>query len=203
MPVLVASIRRFAGDQHGNLAVIFALACLPLLSAIGCAVDYSRAVQVKSKLQAAADAASLGSIARSSAALAMAASMKYDGPIRVGAAEALNFFAANVTGVAGFSLQSLTPDVRKTGQVVTSTITFSATVPTYFLGIMGKKALTVTGYSMAQVNVPIVFRRVGGKLVYESSPRLIEPGSNGAANSTPPSSETSQLTTTAKVRRSP
>jgi len=203
MPAHFDSIRRFAADQRGNLAVIFALACLPLLSAIGCAVDYSRAVQVKGKLQAAADAASLGSIARSSAALATAASMNHDGPIPLGAAEALNFFAANVAGVTGFSLQSLTPDVRKTGQVVTSTLTFSATVPTYFLGIMGKNTLSVTGRSMAQVNVPIVFRRVGGKLVYESSPRLIEPGANGVASGSSSSSQNSQLSTTARVRRNP
>jgi Flp pilus assembly protein TadG len=203
MPALVASIRRFAADQRGNLAVIFALACLPLLSAVGCAVDYSRAVQVKGKLQAAADAASLGSIARSSKALAIAARMNYDGPIWVGAADAQSFFAANVAGVPGFSLESLTPDVRKTGQVVTSTVTFSATIPTYFLGIMGMKNLTVTGHSVAQVNVPIVFQRVAGRVVYDSSPRLIEPGPNGAANSGSSSAQTSQLSTTARVRRNP
>ena len=34
------SIGRFRRDQRGNIAVIFAIACVPLISAIGCAIDY-------------------------------------------------------------------------------------------------------------------------------------------------------------------
>jgi len=35
--------RRFARDQRGNIAVIFALCCVPLITMVGCAVDYARA----------------------------------------------------------------------------------------------------------------------------------------------------------------
>jgi Flp pilus assembly protein TadG len=53
-----AQLKRFRRDRRGNIAVIFAIACVPLISAVGCAVDYCRATQLHSKLQAAIDAAS-------------------------------------------------------------------------------------------------------------------------------------------------
>ena len=43
-------IGRFRRDQRGNIAVLFAIAVLPVISAVGCAVEYSRATQIKSKL---------------------------------------------------------------------------------------------------------------------------------------------------------
>jgi Flp pilus assembly protein TadG len=63
MRIMFRLIKDFRRDQRGNIAVLFAIACIPLVSAIGCAIDYSRATQLSIKLQAAADAASVGSIA--------------------------------------------------------------------------------------------------------------------------------------------
>ena len=68
-------IGRFRRDQRGNIAVIFAIACVPLISAIGCAVDYSMATRMKAKLQSAADAASVASISQKSAGCLAAAAM--------------------------------------------------------------------------------------------------------------------------------
>ena len=70
-----ALLNRFRRDTSGNIAVIFAIASLPIMSAVGCAVDYSRATQLRSKLQAAIDAASVGSVARSSPGFIAAGSM--------------------------------------------------------------------------------------------------------------------------------
>ena len=111
MSAAFATIRRFALDRRGNLTVVFALACLPLMSAVGCAVDYARATQVKAKLQAAADAATLGAIARNAMAPRIAAVMNNDGPIQPGAIEALQIFSANLSGVTGFTLENLAPEV--------------------------------------------------------------------------------------------
>jgi Flp pilus assembly protein TadG len=147
-------IGRFRRDQRGNIAVIFALSCLPLISGIGCAVDYSRAVQIKSKLQAAADAASVGSVARTSPAYLAAASMS-DGPIPVGATDATNLFNGNMSGVTGYTLNSMTPTVVKSNGTVVSTVQFSADVPAMFLGVMGKTKMTVTGTSNSTANMPI------------------------------------------------
>ncbi|MBR0777761.1 pilus assembly protein TadG [Bradyrhizobium diazoefficiens] len=48
-------LARFAGAEQGNIAVIFAIALVPILSFIGAAVDYSRAVAARTSLQAALD----------------------------------------------------------------------------------------------------------------------------------------------------
>src|ERR1700685_460260 len=88
MIALFSLMGRFRRDRRGNVAVIFTLALLPILSAIGCAIDYSRAAQLRSKLLAAADAASVGSVSKTSPAFIAAGSMTSDGPIPVGVTDA-------------------------------------------------------------------------------------------------------------------
>jgi Flp pilus assembly protein TadG len=51
--------RRFAGDDRGNIAVIFAIACVPIISFVGAAIDYSRANAARSSMQSALDSAAL------------------------------------------------------------------------------------------------------------------------------------------------
>jgi Flp pilus assembly protein TadG len=51
--------RRFAGANQGNIAVIFAIACVPMISFVGAAIDYSRANSARSSMQAALDSAAL------------------------------------------------------------------------------------------------------------------------------------------------
>ncbi len=50
---------RFRQDQRGSIAVQFALALVPILAIVGASVDYSRANQFRSGLQAAIDSAVL------------------------------------------------------------------------------------------------------------------------------------------------
>jgi Flp pilus assembly protein TadG len=50
---------RFAGAEQGNIAVIFAIALLPLLSFVGAAVDYSRANNARTSMQSALDSTAL------------------------------------------------------------------------------------------------------------------------------------------------
>ena len=52
-------LARFAAAEQGNIAVVFAIALVPVLSFIGAAVDYSRAVQARTSMQAALDTAAL------------------------------------------------------------------------------------------------------------------------------------------------
>lgn len=47
------------GDRRGNVGIMAAIAMVPLLAAIGLAVDYGRAANYKSRLQSAADATAL------------------------------------------------------------------------------------------------------------------------------------------------
>ncbi|MCP1974657.1 Flp pilus assembly protein TadG [Bradyrhizobium elkanii] len=43
MSTLIRTISRFRRDRSGNIAMTFGLAVLPLVVAVGCAIDYSRA----------------------------------------------------------------------------------------------------------------------------------------------------------------
>src|SRR3984893_2623822 len=106
-------IGRFRRDRRGNIAVIFAVACVPLISAIGRAVDYTRAVTIRSKLQSAIDAASVGSVARLSPGSDAAATMSSNGPIQAGIDDATKIFHGNVSGMTGYTLNSFTPSVTK------------------------------------------------------------------------------------------
>jgi Flp pilus assembly protein TadG len=166
---LLSLMNRFRGDQRGNIAVIFTLALLPILSAIGCAVDYSRATQLRSKLLAAADAASVGSIAKLSPAFIAAGSMTVDGPIPAGVTDATNIFNGNMSGVSGYTLNSMTPVVTKANSAVTSVVSFSADVPTMFLGVMGKSTMTVTGTSTSTANMPLF---IDFYLLLDNSPSM-------------------------------
>jgi len=56
---IAGSARRFAGAKDGNIAVIFAIALLPILAFIGAAIDYSRANKARSSMQSALDSAAL------------------------------------------------------------------------------------------------------------------------------------------------
>ena len=66
---------------------------------VGCAVDYSRATQFRSKLQAASDAATVGSVAKSRARLHRRGIDDRDGPIAAVVTDATNIFNANMNGV--------------------------------------------------------------------------------------------------------
>lgn len=166
---LLRAIGRFRKDGSGNVAVIFTLALLPILSAIGVAVDYSRATQVRSKLQSAIDAASVGSVARKSPAFIAAGTMSTDGDIAVGVADAKAIFDGNMSGVAGYTLNSVTPAVTKAGMLVTSVVSFSANVPTVFLNVMNKSTMTVTGSSTAVTKMP---QYIDFYLLMDNSPSM-------------------------------
>lgn len=160
---------RFVHDRRGNIAVIFALACVPLITAVGCAVDYSRATQVRAKLQAAADAASVGSIAKASPAFKAAGTMTSDGSIDVGVTDAQNIFDANRANLTGYTLNSVTPTVAKKGSVVTATVSFTATINTMFLNLISKSALTMSGTSTATASMPLY---IDFYLLLDNSPSM-------------------------------
>jgi Flp pilus assembly protein TadG len=54
-----AAARRFIGAKDGNIAVIFAIAAVPLISFVGAAIDYTRANSARSSMQAALDSTAL------------------------------------------------------------------------------------------------------------------------------------------------
>jgi len=53
------ALHEFRAAHSGNVAIIFALATLPIIAFVGAAVDYSRANSVKVAMQAALDSTAL------------------------------------------------------------------------------------------------------------------------------------------------
>src|SRR4051812_2083775 len=155
MRALLSLLNRFRRDRSGNIAVIFSIAVLPVLYSVGCAVDYSRATQYRSKLQAASDAATVGSVAKAAPGFIAAGSMTSDGSIAAGVTDATNIFNANVNGVTGYTLSNMTATMTKASNVITSNVQFTATVPTMFLGLMGRTSITVTGTSTSKTDMPL------------------------------------------------
>ena len=112
---LFSLIGRFRKDRRGNIAVIFAIALLPILTAVGCAVDYSLATRMRAKLQAAADAAGVASIAQKSPGFIAAAAMTGNGSVAAAVTDANNVFDGNMSGITGYTNLSRTSTVTKTG----------------------------------------------------------------------------------------
>ena len=147
---------RFRKDQRGNLAVIFAIACVPLISGIGCAIDYSEATRIKSKLQSAADAAAVASISQQSSGWMAASLMTGNGEVTAAESDARNIFNGNITASTSlFNGQTITATVTKTGANLMSVVSFTANVPVTFMKVVGFTQLTVTGSSSASSSLPL------------------------------------------------
>src|SRR5260221_12035281 len=56
---LPTAARRFAGANEGNIAILFGIAVIPIITFVGAAVDYTRAVSARSSMQAALDSTAL------------------------------------------------------------------------------------------------------------------------------------------------
>ena len=154
MRAFLSLLNRFRVSRSGNIAVIFAIACVPLISAVGSAVDYSMATRMRAKLQSAADGAAVASISQKSPGFVAASLMTGDGSVTAGVTDANNVFDGNMSGVGGVTISSRTSTVTKTGIKLASVVTFSATVPTTFMKVVGYQTVTVTGTSKVSASLP-------------------------------------------------
>jgi Flp pilus assembly protein TadG len=148
----------FKADKRGNVAVISALASLPMIAGVGCVIDYSMASMVKTKLQAAADAAALATVSVNSSAVTTALGMPGSGTVSGGSTYATNFFNANLSTSpenTGYSNLSSSATVTRSGTTISAQLTFGANVPTFFMKVMGHGNIAVNGTSSASATLPI------------------------------------------------
>lgn len=120
-------LNRWIGDKRGNFAMIFALALVPALVAIGAAVDVSRAYAVRQRLSRALDAAGLAVGTQTGLTAAQMQTM------------AQNYFNANYpsTSNAPSGTVSVTQDGYKINLSVSTNMTTS------FLGLAGVNTVKV------------------------------------------------------------
>jgi Flp pilus assembly protein TadG len=150
-------IVQFRSNRRGNVAVITALCALPLIAGIGCVIDYTTASLVKTKLQAAADAAALATVSVNSSVVATAKGMTSGGTVSGGSTFATNFFNANLNASpANVGYTNLTPTatVSLSSTTMTANVSFTAKVPTYFMGVMGFSNTNISGSSTASYTMP-------------------------------------------------
>lgn len=156
MPARVLPLlRRFKCETGGNVAVTMAIVILPIVVAIGCAVDYSLATRMRTKLQSAADAASVAAISKNSAGYNAAVAMSQDGSVAAGVTDANAVFNGNAATFSGYSNLAVNATVTKSGATLTSNVQFNASILTTFLGVIGYKSLTLTGTSSATAGLPL------------------------------------------------
>jgi Flp pilus assembly protein TadG len=148
------SLTAFRSAKGGNVAIIFGFCMIPMIGLVGAGVDYSRAARIQTILQAAADAASLGSIAQASPGYVYALSMPSNGPVPIAQTQAVNIFNGEISGRTGFTVTNLATNVTNANWQLSSTVQFTATVPTVLMQILGWNYMTVTGSSAAANGLP-------------------------------------------------
>lgn len=129
----------FAKDERGNIAVIFAIALLPLLSFIGAAVDYTRASSSKASMQSALDSATLMAAKDAANLSAAELSTKAEGYFRA------MYTRAEMTGVEVITVYTVQSGSTPASVLMTS----SGDMTTEFMGIIGFKKMTLKTSSTA------------------------------------------------------
>ena len=146
---------RFWAHRGGNISVMFALLCVPMIGATGLAVDYGRALTVKHRLAAAVDSAAVGSIAEKSPGAQAATGMTTDGRIPLGETDARQLLDANLIKLIDADDVAFTVAVEKHGNLLKSRIDYTANVPTTLAKVFGKTAFTVSGTATAEHQVAV------------------------------------------------
>jgi Flp pilus assembly protein TadG len=119
---------RFAKADQGNIAVLFGIAAVPILSFVGAAIDYTRANSARSSMQAALDTTAL-----------MLAKDLSDGTIKASDinTKAQDYFKALYTSHEARAVTVAATYTANTGQGSTIVVNGSGNVPTDFMKIAG------------------------------------------------------------------
>ncbi|MFJ6327238.1 MULTISPECIES: pilus assembly protein TadG-related protein [unclassified Rhizobium] len=127
-----------------------ALLAIPLIGAAGLAIDITNALVVRNELYNAADAAAVGAVATSSPAVAAAMAMTSDGTVTIGQNDANKLFY----GQASSDLQNVPVNVNivvtRASNILSAQVSFSATVPTTLMQLLGQTTIPISGVASAQ-----------------------------------------------------
>ena len=129
------TLRRFWQARDGQISVVFTIAIIPIVVAIGAAVDFGKSSDVKAQLQKSVDAALLAGVVQPTAQQISTANSVFQS----------NFKGRfGTTASAGFTANN---DGSLTG-------TASTNVQTSFLNVMGLSSLGVSASGTAKAGAP-------------------------------------------------
>jgi Flp pilus assembly protein TadG len=160
------SLDRLLRNRRGNVAMMYALVAPVLVFGGGAAIDYGRAAQIHTKLNAAADAAALAALTpamlQQSASVAQAASQ--------------SMFKGLTEGIPGLTAQAtkvtVTVTVGATSLTRNVEVAYSSSVNTIFAQVLGKSALPVSGFSEASAQAP---PNIDFYVLLDNSPSMVLP----------------------------
>jgi Flp pilus assembly protein TadG len=139
-------IGRFSRDTKGSIAVITALAAIPMVFLVGMGIDYGYAVDRQTRLNGYADAAALAAVTPSvmvqSAAIAKTA-----------ATNMFNGQAENLSNVS-YDPSKLAVSIQTVNGQRVATVTYQANYPTFFAKVLGMQTLALGGTSSATAGLP-------------------------------------------------
>jgi len=142
-------LREFRADARGNTMILFGFALIPMVGITGAALDYSRAVTLRSELNAIADSAALQAVSMTSIA---ALPNTPDN----GKASAESFFRGEArTLKEQFTLDNVTVTVKKSVTDITATVSYTATSPNYFMPVLGLQTTAVHGSATSTTALPV------------------------------------------------
>ena len=165
MPFLIP--RQFRGDRRGNVAMMYALMLPVLIFGVGLAIDYTHAAQVRTQLNAAADAAVLAALTpsmmqQSNATAQAAAQNMFNGQI----ADLTSLAAGDTTVTITIANPNDNPLVRNV------TVAYTAQNDNIFAGVLGAPTFALAGSSTASASIAA---NINFYLLLDNSPSMALP----------------------------
>ncbi len=162
-------VARFGRERAGNVAIIFALSLVPMTFLVGMGLDFSSAIQKRTYLNAAADAAALSAVtpammAQSAQAVKTAAQ---------------NMFNAQAAAVGGLNYSGPNVSVTEAGLVRTVTVSYSASSVNSFASILGEPDWPISGASQAASSAA---PNINFYLLLDNSPSMDLPATTAGIN---------------------
>jgi Flp pilus assembly protein TadG len=159
--------RKFHGDRRGNVAMMYALAVPVLLFGAGLAIDFTHAAQVRTELNAAADAAVLAALTpsmmqQSSATAQTAAQNMFNGQI------------AGITSLAsGDTTVTITIVNPNNNPLIRNvTVAYTAQNENIFASVLGAPTFALAGSSTASASMAA---NINFYLLLDNSPSMALP----------------------------
>jgi Flp pilus assembly protein TadG len=142
--MLANLLRRFCSERKANVAITFALALIPTIFLIGMGLDFSGAIQRRSKLNAAADAAALAAVTPSMMIQSLSASQK----------AATNMFNAVASAATGVTNINPTINVTASGLTRTAVVSYTASSTNNFPNFLGLPSWSISGTATGTATTP-------------------------------------------------
>jgi len=146
------------GDRKGNVAIMMALIMPMMMIMVGFAIDYAHAVDIQHRINAAADTGVLAAVAPNTAYDDGSYQNAYKNHVMYNLA--VDTFSANTQNISVTPSTNITITPTTSGNtlVYTAQISWTASVPTWFSGVIGINSMPIAGVASAVTSPPVYIR---------------------------------------------